>query len=105
MADTAEKNLCQDLPRYRKESQYPVVVTLPSVTHTLLDRNENAHSPMSRDDPRVSNGTQQSMPPQKGGGSTRLKHLSVDAERSRSFFNFRLVYRISSLLCGEWITA
>ena len=67
--DPIEENSCQDLAWYREECNLPVVVTLLDVTFPLPDRNVKAPSAIGRDDPRVPNGTQQSVQPQKDGGS------------------------------------
>ena len=56
------------------------VVTLLNVTISLSDRNDNSRSQVGRDNPSVSKKTKQ-----KGRGSPRLEHLSVDATCSRSF--------------------
>ena len=55
---------------------FPSVVALLGVTLSLPDRDDNAPSPLGRDDPRVPNGTQQSVQPQEGGGSLRREHLA-----------------------------
>ena len=47
----------QDLAWHREEGNPPVVVTLLGVTLSLPDRNDNAPSPVGRDDPRIPNGT------------------------------------------------
>ena len=84
MADSIDKNSGHDLAWYREDGKHPVVVTLLHINLSLPDRNDNTSSPVGRNDPRVPNGTQQSVQPQKGGGTPRLEHLSVDAAPSRS---------------------
>ena len=75
---------------------HPIVVTILCVTLSLPDPNDNAPSSVGRDDPRVPNGTQQRVQPQKCGGSPRPEHISVDAAPSSVFplsiwFTARLV--------------
>ena len=91
-------NSCQDLAWHREDGNppSPVVVTLLGVTLSLPVRNDNAPSPVGRDNPRVPNGTQKSVQSQKGGGCPRPEHLSVDA--SRSFPTSQLVYCFPSSL-------
>ena len=60
MADSIEENSCQDLAWHREECNPPVVVTILGVTLSLPDQNDNAPSPVGRDDPRVPNGRQRS---------------------------------------------
>ena len=72
--------------RHREEFKPAVIVALQAITLTPLDLNDNASSPVGRDDPRISNATHQSAQPQDGGGFPCLKHLSVDAFQKLPLF-------------------
>ena len=85
MADSIDKNSGHDLAWYREDGKHPVVVTLLHINLSLPDRNEYTSSPVGRNDPRVPNGTQQSVQPQASGGSSGLEHPSVDAVPSGTF--------------------
>ena len=65
MAVPIEENSCQDLAWHREGANPLVFVTLLGVTLSLSDRNDDAPSPVGRDDPCVPNGTQKSVQPQK----------------------------------------
>ena len=106
MADPIKENLFQELAWHREEGNPSVVVTLLGVTLSLPDRNDNAPSPVGRDNLRVPNGTQQSVQPQKSSGFPRLEHLSVDAAPSRSFPFFRwfTTLLVSSSVGGSQLT-
>ena len=89
----------------RRESP-PVVATLLGVTLSLEDRIDIATYPVGLDDARVPNGTQQTVQLQKGGGSLRFQHFSVDTAPSRSFPIFQLVdcRLVSSKVGGSQLT-
>ena len=71
------KNSCQGFASRREEGQFLVVVTLQGLIRLLLDRKQNALSPIGLADPSNPIGTHQNVQPQEGGGSLCLEHLSV----------------------------
>ena len=104
LADPIEDNSCQALHGTERRVT-PCSCYTPGCHPSSSRSNDNAPFPVGRDDPRVPNGTQQNVQPQKDGGFSRLEHLGVDAAPSMSFPTSQLVHRPPSFLWCGWITA
>ena len=76
-ANPVQQDPGEDLARHREECNTSVVVALTGITLSLPDGDNDALSPVGRDDPRVPHGTNECMQPLEDALRPRVIPITI----------------------------